>query len=406
MRKMILVLLFLCLVGCESSSNSKEETSPSFVPETMTDKMELSEEQCIKIQELFESDPVFFAAAAKTGYNVQVEFKENSIEVYVDSENVTPAIIMKNNQGEWQISYCFNQRIDFHYDHPEETDRLAYLWTDYYVNSLDEVLPEQVLICTLEVPESKEYDSFNFVYDEKEKQFLNNKEEPILFAKDLKNKMIDFCDRFLKMNKEKKESADHLVYQTMQIINADQSYEMEITDSQKKEIKNLFQKNEILQKYATHPIDIFVSDNQIMLDTGPKESPTLIMTKGLGWTFERYYHVRVNKIEYVKNNEQRSATLIIDYYVNADNDKLDSTLLCRLETPKLEPTGYNFVYDPLKNQLINDTGEEIVFTRDLQRQLIEICNLELNRFKELDNAVMNAAYESIELMDNELKEVE
>ena len=89
--------------------------------------------------------------------------------------------------------------------------------------------------------------------------------------------------------------------------------------------------------------------------------------------------------------------------MNADNDKQDSTLLCRLETPKLEPTGYNFIYDPFESQLIDNAGDEIVFTKDLQLQLIEICDLELTRFKELDNAIIKTAYESIEKMDNELK---
>lgn len=403
MKRMILVLLFLCLVGCETGAIPKEEVNPSFVFEKNEYKLEISEEQRNSIQELFESDPVFRAAAAKTGYDVQVDFKENCIEVYVDSKSMTPAVIMKNILGEWQINYCFNQRVDFHYDHPEETDRLAYLWTDYFVNPMDDISSEPVLICTLDVPESKEYDRFNFVYDEKGKQFLNKNEESILFAKDLKNKMIDFCDDFLKMNREKKETADHLVYQTMQIINTSQFDDMYITESQVNEIRDLFQKNEIIQKYATHPIDIFVSDNQIMLDTGPKESPTLIMTKELGWTCERYYHARYNEIKYTKNNEQRSAILIIDYYVNADNDKQDSTLLCRLETPKLEPTGYNFIYNPFESQLIDNAGDEIVFTKDLQLQLIEICDLELTRFKELDNAIIKTAYESIEKMDNELK---
>ena len=401
MKKLFLSVLLLCLMGCTSQPDSYD-AEPSVQPESvMENQPMISEETLEEIHQLFCNDPVFDRESKRTGYDVVVKSEDNQITVHVDHVNVIPAVTIKRTDSQLDIQYCFNQRIDFHYDHPDEEDRLAYLQTNYYVHPFDSSLTQEVLICTLDVPESTEFDSFQFVYDSNSKQFLSDDGEPIIFAKDLKNKMIYFCDSFLERNATMKTSADYLVSQTMRIIeNTNPDAALNLSELEIKSLTEMFNENNELIDYGNRPAQVFVQDNQIFIDCGPRERPTLVMTKENGWSFERYYYVRYDQVDYQKNGEQRKAILMMEYVVDDNSENEDFTLLCRLETPTLEPTGYNFIYHSGNDELIGSDGEEITFTKDLHYKLLEICKKELSRIRALDVSLMYTAYEAVELMDN------
>ena len=218
MKKLFLYVLLLCLMGCTSQPDSYD-AEPSVQPDSVIENQPLISEEILgEIQQLFCNDPVFDEESKRTGYDVVIKSEDNQITVHVDHVNVIPAVTMKKTDAQWDIQYCFNQRIDFHYDHPDEKDRLAYLETRYYVYPFDSSLTQEILVCTLDVPESTEFDRFQFVYDSYSKQFLSDDGEPIVFAKNLANKMIRFCDSFLERNERMKTSANYLVSQTMRII--------------------------------------------------------------------------------------------------------------------------------------------------------------------------------------------
>lgn len=407
----LLIILFSMLCGCVKQQN---QPVPDNMPTTNINKkdklIELTETESAYLLNIFESKPEIQNQAGSTGSPVVLEITNDSVKIFVDSLQITPLVTIKIEQDQWRIQYFMNQRRDFHYDHPDESDRLAYLSTEYYVNPFDSSLPDGVLICTLDVPESEEFDTFRFTYDETEMKMMNSNSEEIVFTKDLREKVTDYCESFLDRNRSLKECLDITLLEAMrwieshsQIVIKEETFEFD--DEQMKYLSQMFLECSLLQEYARKGPYVQTSSNTIMIEAGSREIPTMVMRKENGiWTMERYYNYYDIEITYSKQKDDRKAYLKADYYINYPGDVKQNVLECRLETPySYEKQGYNFTFDQENQLFIDLAGDSITFTKELHDQLLILANEIVKDIKELDEQMMSVANEVIQLVEDGLE---
>lgn len=398
------------LFGCStevnqpvSSSTPEPSSTPSVPKEEDRNVLGLTEVEYAQILNCFESNLALQNHARMNGYTVNMKVKEDSILVYADTNGIEPVVTMKLKEDEWLVQYYFNQRRDFHYDHPDETDRLAYLMTDYYENSLDESNPGGVLICTLDVPESEEFKSFSFIYHEDEQKLINKKQEEILLTKDLREKVVNYCESFLEKNRELVSSLDTTMNEVMTLINLYQSSEKDdlaLTEEQIQIIRSMFLKSELLQDYAVKGPFVQSRENMIMIDAGSREISTMVMRKVNGnWQMERHYDYYDCRITYTKENETRRATLKTDYYVNYPGAVQQNVLICRLDAPDSPQQGFNFIFDKDCQLFIGQDGDSMTFTNDLHSQLLDYCRQMVEENQKLDEELMKIAQDVIDLLE-------
>ncbi len=417
-KKFAVVLMILCvLILASCAKDSVDETVPE--SSSLLENLVQSEQDNTDWAQYIIESGVFDEYCpnnALISFNVMA----SQYSIQAQPKDIPTIIAMKNSDGTWSAvrNYIVNKEFTYVKNQVEKHAELEIKLLGYPVQ-LD------AIPCSLYVPNADPA-QYTFTYDSEQKIiYKSGKDDEMKFAQDLQNKILSCCEETMIMLKKVDEEAHELL---ADILNKKglgpvvwnkiepsspnnnenlvfESDELQLSEQQIEIVRSMFADHDLLKDYATKGPFVQMNSNMILIEAGAREMPTMIMRRQNGaWQMERYYYHRVDDIRYTKNNEKRSANFMSDYYANYEGNHQQNVLICRLETPMSEPTGYNFIFDEAQQLFVDENGDSITFTKELHEQLLKLCNDQVQQNRNLDDALMMIAEEVIQMLNDGIKE--